>query len=84
LYGVPAWGGSDRAPSLARLFADGVEVLRRVRADPRTAGVPVVVFSAMPEADGRERAMGAGAADYWVKAGVEYKDQRRRVSAYLP
>jgi CheY-like chemotaxis protein len=62
---------------------DGREVLRRIRSDPRTADVPVVVFSAMPEPDGRERAMRAGATDYWVKAGVDYKDLCQRVSAYL-
>jgi len=62
---------------------DGAAVLGRVRSDPRTAGVPVVVFSAMPEHEGRERAMRAGATDYWVKAAVDYQDLRRRVGVYL-
>ena len=62
---------------------DGVEVLRRIRSDPRTAEVPVVVYSAACELDGRERAMRAGATDYWVKTAVDYRDLRHRVSAYL-
>jgi CheY-like chemotaxis protein len=62
---------------------DGVEVLRHIRADPRTADVPVVVYSAASEPEGRERAMRAGATDYWVKTAVEYKVLRDRVAAYL-
>jgi CheY-like chemotaxis protein len=62
---------------------DGVEVLRHIRSDPRTADLPVVVYSAASEPQARERAMRAGATDYWVKTAVDYKDLRHRVAAYL-
>jgi len=63
---------------------DGLEVLRRVRADPRTAALPVIVFSALAESQGREPAMLAGATDYWVKTGFNFDDLRGRLTAYLP
>jgi len=62
---------------------DGLEILRRVRSDPRTAAVPVVVFSATSEAEGRERAMRAGATDYWVKDGLDFATLRRRLAEHL-
>jgi signal transduction histidine kinase/ActR/RegA family two-component response regulator len=47
---------------------DGEEVLRRLRADPHTAGPPVVVVSAEVTRSGnRERLLAAGAAEYLTK-----------------
>lgn len=46
----------------------GTEVLRRLRADPETASIPVVVFSAEDDADSRLGALGAGADDYLTKS----------------
>jgi CheY-like chemotaxis protein len=43
---------------------DGWEVLARIRRDPRTAGVPVLVVSILDE---RARALALGADDYMVK-----------------
>src|SRR4051794_11564428 len=51
---------------------DGLEVLRRIRADPRTAAVPVIMLSAMPDPAVRERAIGGGANDCWPKIGIDY------------
>jgi CheY-like chemotaxis protein len=62
---------------------DGLELLHRVRADPRTAGAPVVVYSAMSEAVGKERAMQAGATDYWQKMAADFDTLRDRLAAYL-
>src|SRR5690349_3581461 len=42
---------------------DGLQVLRAVREDERTAGVPVVMFSAMSDARFQERALNCGASD---------------------
>lgn len=49
---------------------DGIEVLRRVRSDPRTATVPVVMFSAIGESAYQAHALRHGANDYWVKASL--------------
>jgi CheY-like chemotaxis protein len=46
---------------------DGEEVLRRLRADPRTANVPVVMVSADVNPWYRERLLEAGADDYLTK-----------------
>lgn len=54
--------------------ADGFEVLRTVRADPRTAGLPVVMFSAVDDRRSRRRAAELGAQDYLVKGSASYED----------
>ena len=46
---------------------DGHEVLRRLRADPATAGIPCIALSANAMPDDIERALDAGFADYWTK-----------------
>lgn len=46
---------------------DGYEVLRQLRADPRTAEVPVVVLTALDAEDEIERAFIAGADDFLRK-----------------
>jgi len=46
---------------------DGEEVLRRLRADPRTADLPVVMASADVNPWYRERLLEAGADDYLTK-----------------
>jgi len=46
---------------------DGHEVLRRLRADPRTADIPCIALSANAMPQDIERALAAGFADYWTK-----------------
>ncbi len=47
---------------------DGFELLRRVRADPRLQGLPIVVISTLESDEVRRLAMDAGADAYLVKA----------------
>jgi len=47
--------------------ADGFEVLRRLRADPVTAGIACVALSANAMPEDIARARQAGMADYWTK-----------------
>ncbi len=47
--------------------ADGFEVLRRLRADPATAGIACIALSANAMPEDIERALQAGLADYWTK-----------------
>jgi CheY-like chemotaxis protein len=63
---------------------DGMEVLRLVRGDPRTAGLPVVLFSAVSDPQFREHAIGKGANDFWVKASLDYDQLQRRIDAIVP
>ena len=46
---------------------DGWEVLRRLKADPRTAEIPVAIVSARTGAKDRAEGLRAGAADYICK-----------------
>jgi CheY-like chemotaxis protein len=51
---------------------DGFEVLRRLRADPRTADIPCVALSANAMPDDIARAREVGFADYWTKP-IDFK-----------
>jgi DNA-binding response OmpR family regulator len=46
---------------------DGFEVCRRLRSDPSTRTVPVVIISALDDSDSRSRATEAGATAYYTK-----------------
>ena len=46
---------------------DGLEVFRRLRADPVTARIPCIALSANAMPDDIERALRMGFADYWTK-----------------
>ncbi len=46
---------------------DGFEVCRRVKKDPRTAGVPVVMLTAKKSPDDQERGAACGASAYLMK-----------------
>jgi CheY-like chemotaxis protein len=62
--------------------ADGMEVLSRVRADADTASIPVVMYSAVDDAETRERALRLGAQGYVAKSGG-FEPLYRHVEAYL-
>ena len=61
----------------------GFEVLRRLREDPATARVPVIVLSNLGQRRDVDQAMAAGATGYLVKAKVTLKELVRRVTAAL-
>jgi len=46
---------------------DGIEVLRRLRSDPATAGVTCVALSANAMPEDVQQARAAGFDDYWTK-----------------
>ena len=60
---------------------DGMEVLRQVRADPRTCAVSVMMFSAVSDPAYREAAMEKGADDYVIK-GLEFDALRKRIEQW--
>ncbi len=61
---------------------DGAEVTRRLRADPRTADLPVVVVTAYDDRDLRLLALEAGATDFLL-APVDHVEFRTRVRNLL-
>ena len=46
---------------------DGYEVCRRLRANPATAGLPVIMVTALDKESDREAGMAAGAEEYLLK-----------------
>ncbi len=45
----------------------GLEVCKLVRKDPRTAHIPIIILSAMPNESAHQDAMDAGATEYLIK-----------------
>ena len=58
---------------------DGLEVLRRLKADPVTADPPVILFSAVDDPKMVAAAMRSGAREYWVKASFNFEELPRRL-----
>ncbi len=61
---------------------DGVEALKRLRADPRTAGIKVAALTAYAIRGERERLLAEGFDDYLDKP-IRYQDFSAQVEAIL-
>ena len=46
---------------------DGLEVCKRVRENPLTRSVPVIIITAMTDAESKQRALEAGATAFYTK-----------------
>jgi CheY-like chemotaxis protein len=62
---------------------NGLDVLSQVKANERTADIPVIMLTAVSDADTRKTAMDRGAAAFWVKSRIDYDNFRTAVSAYI-
>ena len=62
---------------------DGLEALRRLRASPRTAGIPVVAVTAQAMKHDRERALAAG-FDAYVEKPISVRLFLDQVRRFLP
>jgi CheY-like chemotaxis protein len=62
----------------------GLDVLKLIRSDPRTASLPVVIYSAVSDEKMIEVARRQGANDFWVKVGLCVDEICLRVSSYFP
>jgi CheY-like chemotaxis protein len=61
----------------------GFEVLRLLKADPATAGIPVIVLSNLGQEMDVQQALAAGAVAYYVKANISLHDLASRVDELL-
>ncbi|NWG16340.1 MAG: GAF domain-containing protein [Chloroflexi bacterium] len=61
---------------------DGIETCRRLKANPRTAGIPVILVTAKNPSDARSEGLLAGAVDYITKP-INLTDLVRRVKTAL-
>lgn len=62
---------------------DGLETTRRLKADPRTAAIPVIALTAHALATDREKCIAAGCADYDTKP-VDLDRLLAKINALLP
>ena len=63
---------------------NGVEVLRRIRSDARTADLPVIMYSALNDESWRDKARLAGATDFWVKGDFDFGELEEKMRSYMP
>lgn len=61
----------------------GFEVLRRLKGEPGTADIPVIILSNLGQEQDVARAMDGGAVAYFVKANVSLQELVRRVEETL-
>lgn len=47
---------------------NGFEVLEKIKSDPKTKAIPVILLTNLNQKDDIQRGMGLGAADYLIKA----------------
>jgi two-component system phosphate regulon response regulator PhoB len=92
---VPAGDGEEALAKVAEGVPDlvlldllmpklpGMEVLRRLKADPATSSVPVLVLSNSSREQDIREVMDLGALAYWVKANLSLKELGERVQKLL-
>jgi CheY-like chemotaxis protein len=62
---------------------NGPEVLKVVRANPQTAMIPVVMYSAVADPAFQQHVIERGANEYWVKSGFDFSELKTRLGRYL-
>jgi two-component system cell cycle response regulator len=62
---------------------DGFEVCQRIKGEPRTAHIPVIIVTALDHESHRDAGFSAGADDFFIKP-VEDDELFGRVHALLP
>lgn len=62
---------------------DGFEVLKAIRSDPRTAALPVIMFTASSDDKHRDQAQQLKATDYWLKGQLDFAELRQRVQPFV-
>lgn len=78
----------ENAPNLILLdllmpHMDGFQVLEKIKADPATSAIPVIVLSNLGDEKDIERAKKLGALDYYVKVEFSPQSIREKVQATL-
>lgn len=62
--------------------ADGFEVCRKLKSDPRTKDIPILFMSSLTDTHDKVEGFAAGAADYLTKP-IHLEEMRARVNAHL-
>ncbi len=62
----------------------GIEVLKTIRSHPVHKDLPIVVFSALGDAETRDEVMRSGAQGYLVKSKADFNEIRACIESNLP
>ena len=62
---------------------DGMEMLKRLKADPKIKDIPVVMLTNLNKKELKEKAKELGAKDFWAKTEVLPQDVANRVKKIL-
>jgi len=62
---------------------DGFEILRRIKADPRIADIPVVILSNLGQKEDLDKATALGAKDFMIKANFTLDEIVAKVRSLL-
>lgn len=62
---------------------DGTQVLREIRREPRTADLPVIMFTAIADRGYRDHVMRLGATDLWIKCQFDFDMMRERFEQHM-
>lgn len=62
---------------------NGIEVLKKMRADDRLKAVPTIMMSSLMDDADKQKALNAGATAYWVKNEVSMADFELKISEIL-
>ena len=62
---------------------DGFEILKKIKADPATKGIEVIVFSSLSEEKDIKRAKDLGASEFMVKANFTLDELAEKVKSTL-
>ncbi len=62
---------------------DGFEIVRRIKAEPKTADIPIVILSNLGQKEDLDRAMALGAVDFMVKANFTLDEIVAKVRSIL-
>ena len=60
---------------------DGYEVLKKFKDDPKTANIPIIVFSNLSDDAEMKRVLDAGATDFMVKSNFTLSDVIEKINA---
>jgi len=83
-----AYASLEKAPDLILLDIllpgeDGLEILRKIKKDPKTKNIPVIMLSNFDDSNRKERAKKLGAVDYLVKSNNDPDTVLEKVQKYL-
>lgn len=62
---------------------DGFEVLKKIKENPQTASVPVIILSNLGQRDDVEKGLSLGAVDFLIKAHFTPNEVIDKVRSYL-